>query len=268
MNPPIISRHNELFVYKKLDAAQQHLYEQQGYLRLGRLLTGEAIEQMRSECMEAWSAEKGEFDAGNTWLQNALLPNIHHQSETVRRYCFQGPLVDMAQDVIGPNIKGATSQLTFKMRGNTMPFGWHQDNGYGELDPYNSLTTLTVLDDADEENGCLWIVPGSHNQGQINVRLTPEEKQAGKEVKVEADERWAIPVPMAAGEAIAFHCWMLHKSEGNRSKERHRRILLLRYADADAVEVYNDRKPRLGRLLRGKASFPEVEQFELHLPLY
>ncbi len=98
------------------------------------------------------------------------------------------------------------------------------------------------------------------------MRLTPEEKQAGKEVKVEVDERRAIPLPMSAGEAVALHCWTLHKSEGNRST-RHRRILLLRYADADAVEVYNDRKPRLGRLLRGKTSFPEVDQFESHLPL-
>jgi len=36
----------------------------------------------------------------------------------------------------------------------------------------------------------------------------------------------------------------------------------MRYADADAVEVYNGRRPRLGRLLRGVTKFPEVEAFE------
>lgn len=59
---------------------------------------------------------------------------------------------------------------------------------------------------------------------------------------------------------------MLHKSLGNFS-ERDRRILLLRYADADAVEVYNNRVPRLGRLLRGKSHFSEVQKFEEYLPL-
>lgn len=67
---------------------------------------------------------------------------------------------------------------------------------------------------------------------------------------------------MRAGESVCFHCWTLHKSEGNRSKTRDRRILFLRYADADAVEVYNDRKPRLGPLVRGRTRFPEVEAFE------
>ena len=69
---------------------------------------------------------------------------------------------------------------------------------------------------------------------------------------------------MKAGEAICFHCWMLHKSEGNRSAT-HRRILFLRFADADAVEVYNGGVPRLGRLLRGTTRFAEVEAFEADL---
>jgi hypothetical protein len=72
---------------------------------------------------------------------------------------------------------------------------------------------------------------------------------------------------MKAGESLIFTCWTLHKSEGNRSNDRDRRILFLRYADADAVEVYNNRQPRLGRLLRGQTKFPEVAQFESQLPL-
>ena len=151
------------------------------------------------------------------------------------------------------------------MRGNTKPFGWHQDNGYGELDPYNTLTTLTALDDADEENGCLWIIPGSQQQKQIDANFSPNDKTSEKSIDLDVDESQAIPIAMKAGEAVIFHCWTLHKSEGNRSKDRDRRILFLRYADADAVEVYNDRKPRLGPLLRGSTQFAEVENFEKEL---
>ena len=128
-----------------------------------------------------------------------------------------------------------------------MPFGWHQDNGCGELEPYNALSSLTALDDCDKENGCLWIIPGSHREGQVDVRRTDKEMKARAEIVVQVDESRAIPLPMKAGEAIMFHCWMLHKSTGNTSETRDRRILYLRYADADAVEVYNDRRPRLGR---------------------
>lgn len=72
---------------------------------------------------------------------------------------------------------------------------------------------------------------------------------------------------MKAGESLIFSCWTLRKSQGNLSKTRNRRILFLRYADADAVEVYNDGRPRLGRLLRGSTIFPEVEKFEESFPL-
>jgi len=178
---------------------------------------------------------------------------------------FEGPMVGIASQLIGPDIKGATSQLTFKMCGNTKSFGWHQDNGYGELEPYNALTTLTALDDTDRQNGCLWLIPGSHKRGQIKVKQTETQKKSNLEITLEVDDSLAVPMEMKAGDVLIFGCWMLHKSDGNFSTDRDRRILFLRYADADAVEVYNNRKPRLGRLVRGKTKFPEVERFEAEL---
>ena len=143
------------FVPRRLSAPDLALYNSQGYLTLGRTLTDEGLREMRRQCMEVWDSEKKAFNPDGTWLQNSLLKNIHHQAPLAREFYFRGPLVSIAEQLIGPNIKGATSQLTFKMRGNTKPFAWHQDNGYGELDPFNTLTTLTALDDSDEQNGCL-----------------------------------------------------------------------------------------------------------------
>ena len=69
-------------------------------------------------------------------------------------------------------------------------------------------------------------------------------------------------MPLQAGDCLIFTCWTLHKSEGNHSPTRDRRVLFLRYADADAVEVYNGGKPRLGWLVRGSSKFAEVTAFE------
>ncbi len=257
------------FIHRRLTDDDVRGYHEQGYLLYGPILTPAGLQRLRDECMAAWRAEKGDFDPSKTWLENALLPNIHHRSDLVRRYYFSGPLVDVAERIIGPNLKGATSQLTFKMRGNTRPFAWHQDNGYGQLDPYNAISCLTALDDTDRQNGCLWLIPGSQQQGQIDVgdAGSAAAKQAQREIRVDVDETRAIPVPMQAGECLIFGPWTLHKSDGNFAPDRDRRILFLRYADADAVEVYNGRRPRLGRLLRGTTRFPEVETFEAHLPL-
>lgn len=258
-------KHTELFNYKKLTEDELKSFNDNGFLVIRGILTKEGVDKMQAESMAAWAKEKESFDPNKSWLQNSLLVNIHHQSPTVRNYYFEGPLVDIASQLIGPNIKGATSQLTFKMRGNTKPFGWHQDNGYGELDPYNALTTLTALDNTDRGNGCLWLIPGSHKQGQIKVDQDIKQKQTQSEIIVDADDSLAIPMEMQAGDVLIFNCWMLHKSDGNYSSDRDRRILFLRYADADAVEVYNDKRPRLGRLVKGTTRFDEVREFEANI---
>lgn len=256
-----------LFVFKDLSSEQISFYKENGYLCLGRTLSNIGVEKVMKECMVEWKKEKSEFDPDNSWLKNSLLVDIHKKSQLVKDFYFGGPIVGVMNTLIGPNIKGVTSQLTFKMRGNTKPFGWHQDNGYGELDPYNSISSLTALEDTDEENGCLRIIPKSHKVGQINVSdiINKKTKKEKVSIDLEVDESKAIPIPLKAGETLIFHCNTLHQSQGNFSKDRDRRILFLRYADADAVEVYNNNKPRLGKLLTGKTKFPEVANYEKEL---
>ncbi len=257
--------HKSYFNYRKLTPDELSSFKEEGYLILKNVLTQKGLNKMRQECMQAWNAEKESFDPNKSWLENSLLADIHHKAPSVKKYYFEGPMVEIASEVIGPNIKGATSQLTFKMTGNTKPFGWHQDNGYGELEPYNAITTLTALDNTDSGNGCLWLIPGSHKKGQVRVNQTQEQKKNKSEIVIEADDSLAVPMEMKAGDALLFGCWMLHKSDGNYSKDRDRRILFLRYADADAVEVYNNRKPRLGRLVKGSTIFDDVKNFEADL---
>lgn len=258
----------KLFVHKTLTPKQIRFYKENGYLLVGKTLTPSGVKMMLEECMKVWNEEKDIFDPTKSWLQNALLVDIHKKSSVVRDFYFEGPAIDMMEQLIGPNIKAATSQLTFKMRGNNKTFDWHQDNGYGELKPYNSISTLTALEDVDEENGCLRIIPQSHKLGQIGLNDSfDNDKKRDKSVsiKVDIDETDAISIPMKAGETLMFHCWTLHQSQGNLSQSRDRRILFMRYADADAVEVYNQGKPRLGKLLRGVTLFPEIESFESDL---
>lgn len=104
------------------------------------------------------------------------------------------------------------------------------------------------------ENGCVWLIPGPHRRGQVlRVEGVPS---VDREICAEVDESLAIPLPLRAGEAFLMHYWTLHKSGANRSDRDHR-ILFMRYADTDAVEVYNGHKPRLGRLLRALRGFPK-----------
>merc|ERR1712166_1577823 len=250
-----------------LAASQIAQYNADGYLGIEQLLPEGQLAQLRDEATDCWLRIKGadNFRVDNSWLQNSLLPNVHHHSAAVRQYYWAGPLVPLMQQLIGDNVKACTSQLTFKLKGNVKDFDWHHDNAYGHLRPYNAISCLLALDDVTIQNGCLRILPGSHHLGQAQgEEMSLADKIAEKSVHFDVQEE-GMPVRMKAGDALIFHCHMVHRSMGNKS-EIDRRILYCRYADADAVEVYNGDKPRLGRVVAGSSQFDEVNQYETELP--
>lgn len=101
------------------------------------------------------------------------------------------------------------------------PVHWHQDPSFKIKATSDPISTCDVyLDKADEENGCLWVVPGSHKKGVIDVK--PLVKEHGFKIP------GAIPVRMEPGD-VAFHdngC--LHGSMANHT-DRQRRIVYLAF---------------------------------------
>ena len=104
---------------------------------------------------------------------------------------------------------------------------------------------------------------GSHKKGQRRAGFTEEARNALFEIELMPDDSIAVPLPMKAGQCLVFSCWTYHRSDGNHPPDRDRRILFIRYANA--VEVYNNGQPRLGRVVRGTSRLPKVMEFETNL---
>ena len=90
------------------------------------------------------------------------------------------------------------------------------------------MSILVTLDAATVENGCLWVVPGSHKSGAI-----PCYQDRGVQGRLYTDvERYAgadpVPFELAAGSVIYFHGDIIHGSQSNCSDEC-RRALVLTY---------------------------------------
>ncbi len=154
-----------------------------------------------------------------------------HRSRVIREFAVCGPQVALAVEVLGPDVCFTHQQFICKgpEAAGSSDVPWHQDSGYGQLEPPTDLTVWIALDDTDEENGCLWVQPGSHRHGLVPHRSAGDLRGAA----VEGDGR---PVPMRRGDALMFGGRLLHRSLPNRSAAP-RLALYLRYCTPDVVMV-------------------------------
>lgn len=99
---------------------------------------------------------------------------------------------------------------------------WHQDYGYwyqnNVLFPMMSSVMIAV-DPSTRENGCLQVLKGSHLMGRIEHHLTGEQAGADMERVTEAEKVLElVHVEMEPGDALFFHCNVLHRSDRNASE--------------------------------------------------
>ena len=113
---------------------------------------------------------------------------------------------------------------------------WHQDNGYTPLVPEEYVTCWLALDDADLENGCLWVIPGSHRSGTVR-----HHNGAGPfRVGYDGPDADGVPVPVARGSVLVFSSLLMHRS-GPNVTDRHRRAWILQYCSKDASSALSGR---------------------------
>ncbi len=112
----------------------------------------------------------------------------------------------------------------------------HQDQYYLRADPGTCVAAWMALDGCDEENGCLEVVPGSH-EWPILCTIAADTSESFTDVTVPLpDEARLVPVPMEPGDVLFFNGSLVHGSKPNRS-DRFRRALIGHYIRADAREV-------------------------------
>jgi ectoine hydroxylase-related dioxygenase (phytanoyl-CoA dioxygenase family) len=155
-----------------------------------------------------------------------------HLSEPLERWAYDPRLTQPMETFVGhPEPELFTEKLNLKRPrvGGLNPL--HQDYPYWvgpAEDATQVATTIIFLDDSTLENGCLWVVPGSHTQGMWKTRSDGDEF-ARNEVDVAAyPDLEAVAVELAARSTVSFGAFLVHRSEPNRS-DKDRRALLFSY---------------------------------------
>jgi Phytanoyl-CoA dioxygenase (PhyH) len=192
-----------------------------------------------------------------------LIENLGPVSGAGQRGMLADPLVrDLAHssllmDAVRPHLTGAPRPVRAiyfdKSPGANWLVTWHQDlticvteqmdaPGFGPWSTKDGLihvqppaevlqgmiTLRLHLDAADETNGALRVLPGSHAHGKLGAAEIEQLRASIPEITCSAEK----------GDALLMRPLILHAS-GRSSSQRHRRILHIEYAGIDLPHGLN-----------------------------
>ncbi len=124
-------------------------------------------------------------------------------------------------------------QIQYKPPVHGGPTRWHQDHpAWPIIQPSDLVSAWVALDDADIENGCMWMVPESHKWGNHKTFISTSDDFVPAHSKPEMLPEGAIikPVPfeIKKGQVGYHHCMTWHGSPRNKS-DRKRRAIAVHY---------------------------------------
>ena len=176
-------------------------------------------------------------------------------------------LTDPLVDILGPDILGINNLFIWKAPKIGLGFPWHQDKFYfrNRFKTETTVGTWTAIDPADKENGCLYVVPGSHKWDIFqHDDLEGSQQQEFKLARGVRDED-GVAVEIPPGAVIWFHSHLLHKSTDNHSL-RFRRSYVIHYLSAQAEwsrpDARNGNKRQPVMWIRGQTYPDKVHEVE------
>ena len=174
-------------------------------------------------------------------------------SESYFRAMADSRMTDCVADLIGPDIKLHHSKINSKLPGGQTTVKWHQDFPFTPHSNDDIVTALLMVDDVDEENGPLKVVPGSHrgalhslwHGGLFTGSVSPDVAE-GCRTK-------SVVCTGAAGSVCLMHTRLLHGSAANRSSRARTLFITVNTAE-DAVPYAANPMPTKyeGLILRGE----------------
>ncbi len=239
---------NWIDVPKPLNNEQVRFFVENGYLIMPGLVGPGELEELKADTL---NIARGRYECKNLprlpdalsdreVLQNLLcIHQPHFISTTMLKYVKHPLICGVLSQVTAAHlpewdgsVKCMQSMLFVKPPG-FQGQAWHQDEIYIPTRDRSLIGAWTAIDDATVENGCLWIVPGSHRSGYLypqHEHTNPDEYDSASE-SFGFDDSKQIPVEVKAGSVVFFNGYLLHRSQKNRSNI-YRRVLVNHYMNS------------------------------------
>lgn len=220
-----------------LDAQDVTAYRQQGYLLYRRpLFSTEKFTQLCT-IFEEHLAQKGKKLSDE-------LDTPHFRDPRLLQFLLSDEVLDLVEPLIGPNIALWSSHFICKDPYTGRPTPWHEDSAYwnGRISAYDRIITVWLaLDRSTMKNGCMRVIPGTHNNGFSEYEdVNAAENTFDRQIK-HLDDSLAVPFELEPGECSLHDARIIHGANANSSPFR-RCGYTMRYLST-AATVYPEKNP-------------------------
>ena len=148
---------------------------------------------------------------------------------------FEKNILSVVKEILGQNIVAWNSLIFMKPPKSKKYVSFHQDQNYWNIKMDKGLTVQIALSPSTIENGCLQILPGSHNQdySHLDKKDTNNLLARGQEVQLTDKEKNNLKkIILNPGEFCIFHGNIVHGSNINNSDD-YRVLFSIRYLTPD-----------------------------------
>ncbi len=221
-------------------------YAKDGYAIARALFSPEEVAALRDYFMDVhargglgWTERLIEPDSPDPLRRYPRLLQMHRSDPASRDFMLDERLRTRLVELLGTEPYAVQTMMYFKpagARGQAL----HQDQRYLRVQPGTCMAAWLALDDCDEENGCLQVVPGTHEMDLLCPVTSDRAKSFTKETVPVPPGHEVRDLPMKAGDVVFFNGQLIHGSGPNNSKDRFRRIVVAHYivGEAQAVARY------------------------------
>ncbi len=222
-----------------------HEYWQQGFISINNVLNQSEVAQSIEAIMHLGMVDsngaklqfvKPESELKTTEERELGLRKIHEfvkVEERLHQIAYHPAIISTISKIFGEEPKLIQDMALLKPPHGGGEKPWHQDMAYGNLTYTKAAIGVWIaLDEATVDNGCMHVIPGSHQEGATPHYAIRDWQLCDSQVPVERD----VVVPLESGGAIFFHGMLYHGTPSNFSHMR-RRALQFHYAPASAERV-------------------------------
>jgi phytanoyl-CoA hydroxylase len=226
-------------------------FEENGYTVVRGLFGAEEIERYREHYMQLrkHGSYPGDLSGVDAKSSDPLklyprMIHMHRWDDLSLRWMIDSRINECMKAMLGREPFAVQTMLYFKppgARGQAL----HQDNFYLRAQPGTCVAAWMAIDDCDEANGCIQVVPGSHAWPTLCTEKADTSVSFTDVTVPLPPGAEAVPVVMQAGDVLFFNGQVVHGSYPNTTTDRFRRALIGHYIEGRAEQVSQFYHPAL-----------------------